>query len=203
MRIFFYINHYYMLVFIIIVILIIYVIYYWYNYDNMTFLKSNIDNKYYMVRNLPDKIIACNMLATLRNNILKLKQELISKKNDEYLSYKEYIEQLANRVNDVTISENNNKDNTTSYSVNKGEELIVCLRSKKEINKFHEMNTLMYVILHEISHIACPEYNHTPLFKKIFAFFTEVAVKLNIYQKVNYEASPVEYCGIYITDSIV
>ena len=65
------------------------------------------------------------------------------------------------------------------------------------------MNTLMYVVLHEISHIACPEYNHTPLFKKIFAFFAEVAIKLNIYQKVNYGTNPVEYCGIYITDSIV
>ena len=112
----------------------------------------------------------------------------------------------CNQNNNQNISnegENNNKDNTTSYSVNKGEELVLCLRSKKDVNKFHDMNTLMYVILHEISHIACPEYNHTPLFKKIFAFFTEVAIKLNIYQRVNYSSNPVEYCGIYITDSIV
>ena len=192
-----------MLIFIIILILIIYVIYYWYNYDNMTFIKSSIDNKYYMVRNLPDKMIAVNMLATLRNNIIKLKQELERGKQGEYAEYKQYIEQLSDRINDVTISENNNKDNTTAYSVNKGEELVLCLRSKKDVNKFHDLNTLMYVILHEISHIACPEYNHTPLFKKIFAFFTEISIKLNIYNRVNYNATPVEYCGIYITDSII
>jgi len=192
-----------MLIFIIIIILIIYVIYYWYNYDNMTFIKSTIDNKYYMVRNLPNKMIAVNMLATLRNNVIKLKYELERGKNNEYKEYKQYIEQLSKRIHDVTISENNNKDNTTSYSVNKGEELVLCLRSKTEINKFHDQNILMYVLLHEISHIACPEYNHTPLFKKIFAFFTEVAIRLNIYTNVNYSASPVEYCGIYISDSII
>ena len=192
-----------MLVFIILIILIVYVIYYWYNYDNMTFIKSSIDNKYYMVRNLPDKSIAVNMLATIRNNILQIKHELESKKNDEYLGYKDYIERLSSRINDVTISENNNKDNTTSYSVNKGEELVLCLRSKKESNHFHDVNTVMYVVLHEISHIACPEYNHTPLFKKIFAFFTEVAINLKLYNKVNYAATPVEYCGITITDSII
>jgi hypothetical protein len=169
----------------------------------MTFIKSSIDNKYYMVRNLPDKITAVNMLATLRNNIIKLKQELEKGKNTEYIEYKDYIEQLSDRVHDVTISENNNKDNTTAYSVNKGEELVLCLRSKKDVNKFHDLNTLMYVILHEISHIACPEYNHTPLFKKIFSFFTEIAIKLNIYTRVNYNTTPVEYCGIYITDTII
>ena len=40
----------------------------------MTFMKSNIDNKYYMVRNLPDKKIAADILATLRSNIIKLKE---------------------------------------------------------------------------------------------------------------------------------
>ena len=192
-----------MLIFIIIVILLIYVIYYWYNYDNMTFVKSTIDNKYYMIRNLPDKMTAVNLLATLRNNVLRLKQELENKKHTEYKEYKDYINQLSNRINDVTISENNNKDETTAYSVNKGEELVLCLRSKQNLNQFHDINTLMYVVLHEISHIACPEYNHTPLFKKIFAFFTEISIKLNIYSKTNYNANPVEYCGITITDSII
>ena len=51
----------------VLVILIIYVIYYWYNYDNMTFMKSNIDNKYYMVRNLPD--IKVEFLENIVNEI--------------------------------------------------------------------------------------------------------------------------------------
>lgn len=92
-----------MLIFIIILLLVIYVIYYWYNYDNMTFVKSPIDSKFYMVRNLPDKMKAINILSTLRNNILLLKRELESKKDTEYKEYKEYIERLSDRIHDVTI----------------------------------------------------------------------------------------------------
>jgi hypothetical protein len=61
----------------------------------------------------------------------------------------------------------------------------------------------MYVALHEISHIACPEYGHGPLFKKIFGFITQVAIELNIYVHVDFNKSPEEYCGIYITESII
>ena len=82
----------------------------------MTFLKSPIDNKYYMVRDLPDKYVAVNLLATLRNNLLLLIKHLVENKDTLYKDKKEYIEQLANRVIDVTISENNNKDNTILYN---------------------------------------------------------------------------------------
>jgi len=124
-------------------------------------------------------------------------------KNNLYIDYKSYIIQLVDKMKDVTISESKEKDSTTSYSVNKGEQLVFCIRSKKDWNSFHDMNTLMYVGLHEISHIGCPEYGHTPLFKKIFAFFTKVAIELKLYSHVEYRTHPQEYCGIYITDSII
>ena len=42
----------------------------------MTFIKSPIDNHFYMVRDLSDKYIAVNLLASLRGNILKLMNHL-------------------------------------------------------------------------------------------------------------------------------
>ena len=193
------------LIFLILLVVIIFVIYYWYNYDKMTFLKSPIDNKYYMVRNLPDKFVAVNLLATLRNNLLLLIKHLDDNKDTLYKDKKQYIEQLQDRILDVTIAENPSahKDDTTSYSVNKGEELVICLRSKKDKDQFHDINVLMYVCLHEIAHTGCPEYGHTSLFKKIFAFFAETAVKLNLYKKIDFNKNPQEYCGITITDSII
>ena len=63
---------------------------------------------------------------------------------------------------------------------------------------------MMYVVLHEISHVACPIYdNHGPLFKEIFAFITNIAIKINIYKKIDFMQNPEEYCGLTITDSIV
>jgi hypothetical protein len=187
----------------IIILIIILSVFYWFNYKNMTFLLSPIDNHYYMVRDLPDKYIAVNMLSTLRKNILTFIEYLNSKKDNEYKEYEPYITQLTTRMKGVVISENKEHTYTTSYSVNKGEELVFCLRSKKVWDKFHDINVLMYVVLHEISHIACPEYGHTDLFKKIFAFFTKIAIELKQYTYINFTAKPEEYCGIYITDSII
>jgi hypothetical protein len=68
----------------------------------------------------------------------------------------------------------------------------------------HDINLMMYVVLHEISHVACPVYdNHGPLFKKIFAFITNAAIKIGLYTKINFGTQPEEYCGLMITDSIV
>ena len=178
-------------------------IFYWYNFRSMTFLKSPLDNNYYMVRELSDKDTAIIMLSTIKLNIIKLNDYLVKNKDDKYKEYNLYIEQLNDRIQSVTIAESRETSSSTSYSVNKGEELVFCLRSKKEWNKFHNFNTIMYVALHEISHIACPEYGHGPLFKKIFAFITQVAIELNIYVHVDFNKSPEEYCGIYITESII
>lgn len=178
-------------------------IFYWYNFRSMTFLKSPLDQNYYMVRDLSDKDTAVIMLSTIKLNIIKLNDYLVKNKNDKYKEYQKYIEQLNDRIQSVTIAESKESSSSTSYSVNKGEELVFCLRSKREWNKFHNFNTIMYVALHEISHIACPEYGHGPLFKKIFAFITQVAIELNMYVHVDFNKSPEEYCGIYITESII
>jgi predicted metal-dependent hydrolase len=62
----------------------------------------------------------------------------------------------------------------------------------------------MYVVLHEISHVACPIYdNHGPLFKKIFGFLTKIAINLGLYTKINFNENHTEYCGLMITDSII
>ena len=69
--------------------------------------------------------------------------------------------------NRTKIYETSLTSNYTSYSINKGEELSFCLRSKST-GKLHDINLLMYVAVHELAHTACPETGHTPLFNKIF-----------------------------------
>jgi hypothetical protein len=83
--------------------------------------------------------------------------------------------------------------------------LVFCmrLRQSKKIDKKHDINLMMYVVLHEISHIACPEYGHTQLFKEIFKYITQSAINLGIYSQIDFKSMPTEYCGMTITDSIV
>jgi len=167
------------------------------------YITSDIDGKNYLVRDLKDKQKAANMLARIYKNIMLLVDHLNTNKDDKYSEYKKYIDQLTNKIKNVIINESSDDGMYTSYSVNKGEQIVFCLRSKKYKNKLHDLNLLMYVTLHEIAHVATPEYGHTPLFKKIFAFLTKVAIDIGLYNKINFESIPLEYCGLMISDSIV
>ena len=174
----------------------------------MTFIKSDIDNEYYMVRDLTNKRQACNTIATMKQKVNILIDHLYEKKDTDYKDYRDNIIRLKQRVYNITISENNGRGKETSYSVNKGDELVLCLRSKSQWDQFHDNNLIFYVVLHELSHIASPTYepeynNHGPVFKKIFAFITTVAINIGLYQKINFNQKAEEYCGIYITDSII
>ena len=173
------------------------------NKSEVTYIESYLDKNNYLVRNEPDKYEAANLLANIMGRIHQLRAHLIEN-NNSYDEFKPYIERLANNLKPgyTQVYETEPGSEYTSYSVNKGEELVFCLRSK-ENNQLHDINLMMYVALHEISHIACPEIGHTPLFKKIFAFFTEKADQLNLYQIVDYGEQPVEYCGMILSSSIV
>ena len=194
-----------LIIFIIVLICIICVLYFKMLYTDMTYVKSNIDNQYYLVRNEPDKQEASNTLAKIRQNILLLSNSLYQHKDDsEYVKYKNYITRLYEKAPNIIIIESTKDSQYTSYSINKGEQIVFCLRKKLLPNHLHDINLMMYVVLHEISHVACPIYdNHGPLFREIFNFITLYAIKLNIYSKIEFNVTPVNYCGLLITDSIV
>lgn len=183
--------------------------------NEMVYVKSDLDGESYLVRNTKDKKRAANLLASIKADIMQVSEYMSSKlqskeKEDveRYQPYAEYINQLKRNLKNVVIKESGFNTVYTSYTVNKGESIVFCVRSK-EITKLlnsstiHDKNLVMYVALHEIAHVACPEYGHTPLFKKIFKFITETAMKLGMYQKMDFDSNPVEYCGMMITDSIV
>lgn len=169
-----------------------------YENDNMIRIKSPVDNKYYWVRNLPDKENAANTLAKIRENIVKLVNYL-KKNQDKFPKKLSYIKDLIRRTKVINIMETPKDDKYTSYTINKGEKIVFCLRHKT-INSIHDMNTLMYVVIHELAHVGCPEYGHTPLFKKIFKFLLKQSVKIGIYTPVNYIINPQNYCGMVINE---
>jgi len=168
----------------------------------MSYVQSHIDNKYYLVRNVNNKMEAANMLARIRQNVITLSDHLFSIK-DKFPEQVNHIIQLHNRVNDIIIVESTGDSEYTSYSVNKGEQIVFCIRPKQTGDKLHDMNLVMYVVLHELSHVACPEFGHTELFKKIFSFITQQAILIGMYTKVDFAKDPVDYCGMMITDSVV
>lgn len=183
-----------------IIVSMLLLIYYWWTTTLSVYVISQIDNKPYLVRNLSDKQQTSNILAQIRRNIKNLVKYMKVHPSEKYQIY---TNNLVQKIDHVLMTENINDFMYTSYSVNKGEQLVFCLRSRKTKDEIHDLNLMMYVVLHEISHIACPEYGHGDLFKGIFKYITESGVKLGIYKPIDFKRHNEEYCGIQITDSII
>jgi hypothetical protein len=173
--------------------------------EKMSFVEA-FDKKKYLVRDLNTKYESANLLAKLMNNlkllITTLKQRSESTNDTELRKYKSFIETIYNKIDNVKVRENEGSTDLTSYSINKGEELVFCIRSKTN-NQIHDINELMYVAVHEISHIGCPETGHTRLFAKINLFLLQRAVQMGLYHYRDYASNPVEYCGMILTTSIL
>ena len=173
------------------------------NKNNLVLMESNNSGKKFLVFNDKKKKISAKLLADLITNMYKLKNHLVSN-IDKFPDFRDSIELLNKNFTEARtrIYENPPTSDYTSYSVNKGEELAFCLRSKKNGNH-HNINLLMYVALHELAHVGCHEIGHTDLFKEIFAFYTKEAINIGIYKYEDYDTNPVEYCGMVLSSSII
>ena len=172
-----------------------------YDDDNLILVQSTLDNSSYWVRDINNKSEAANTLAAIKINMIKLINHL-NKNIETFPNYYNYIKDLVKRTKIIYIYETPKDDKYTSYTINKGEKIVFCLRSKI-FEKIHDMNTLMYVVIHEMAHVGCPEYGHTPLFKKIFKFLLKEAINIQIYKPVDYRINPQKYCGMIINEYIL
>jgi len=185
-----------------IMIIIIY-IYFFLNKKNFVSIESNTGTRYMVYNDNLNKDKA-NLLSIIVKQMCILKNYLIKNIDTEELKdYKVYINNLNLNFNEerTIIYETDPTSDLTSYSVNKGEELSICLKSKTS-GQLHNINILMYVVIHEMAHFACPEIGHGELFQKIFKKFIEVAIKINIYNYDDYINQPIEYCGMILSSSV-
>jgi predicted metal-dependent hydrolase len=184
-----------------IIIIIIY-LFLFHNKRNIVLVEGK-DNIKYLVYNDNKKKESAFLLSEIIEKIFILRDYLYNNIIN-YPSYSSYIMLLYKNLNKnrSLIYENDPHSKLTSFSVNKGEELAFCLKSK-QTGDLHNINLLMYVALHEMAHIACPEIGHGDLFQLLFKFLCDEAIKLNIYSYDNYEKKPVEYCGMMLSSNIL
>lgn len=165
------------------------------------YVKSSLNNKEYLVRDMPDSQQSADLISQMHINLNNLVNTLYQNKDTKYKQFSDVIDRLNNQFKTTVINESSENNSYTSYSVNKGEQIVFCLRSKYN-NQLHDINLLMYVALHELAHIGCKSYGHTDEFKNIFAFLINVSTELNIYQKIDFKNKPIEYCGLVISEHI-
>ena len=167
------------------------------NYGEVEYVKSNEDGKKYLVKRLPDAQEAANILARINKKLTLLVNHILSK----YPENADAI-RLYDNFNPENVSEGLPDAGYTSYSINQGERLILCIR-QKDTNEFVDENVAIYVAVHELGHIAITEVGHTPYFWKTFKWLLEEAVLIGIYTKVDYAKNNKPYCGIQLSTSII
>jgi hypothetical protein len=170
------------------------------NFQNIKKVKSKIDNKkYYIQDSFHNYDDAVNMISEINNIVIHFIDLLKQKYPNDGR-----IIRLYNRYDPNNIIEGNpiNNKNSTSYSIAKGKKLVFCLRSKKD-KELHERNLLMFVVIHELAHLASISYGHNQEFMENFKFLLREAINKGIYKYDNYYSKPQEYCGIKLTSTPV
>ena len=171
---------------------------------NITYFKSDYDNQYYIIRNngtLEDKKKTAQLLATIRVKLINFCNFLFNKyKSDKNL---DKIKRFFNRLYPDNIIEAPLDEYNTSYCINKGQEIAICLREKKNHSKFFEENTIIYVLLHELAHVMCISIGHGEEFTTNFIFLLNNAIEFKLWKPINYEKCPKPYCGITIMENLL
>ena len=157
---------------------------------------SDEDGNTYCVRETPKLELVADLLARTTE---KLKQ-LVAYLKEEYPN-RENVKRLAEKFNPKKISETLPTSKYTAYSENKGEKLAFCTTTTKEGSKLIDENTLTFVAIHELGHVMTESVGHTKEFWQNFKFLLKNAVKIGIYEPIDYKKKPKNYCGMKITDN--
>ena len=232
---------------IILVISLVIIIYKYFeasNYD-VVMVKSNTNGKSYLVRNLPDKQEAADLLGRISLKLENLvgivrdsgsgaiyekylsadvnrettipekdrnKKDLIEGQSggnssgaelekQVKLKLKADIERLIGNFNPDAFSETTPDAQYTSYSVNKGEKIVFCLRDKKDGEELVKENIMTFVAIHELGHLMTESVGHEPDFWNNFKLLLRIAVDNGLYKNIDFNSTPKDYCGVKITDT--
>ena len=165
--------------------------------NNETFqvIKTGKNGKQYKVQEYPNEQEAANLLGELDKNINTFLNGLkIDFPNDER------IKRMSNNLKSTIIEEGQHKEGESAYTINKGELMKICLRKKIKDKPFHTLNTLMFVVIHELAHVISISIGHNEEFITNFRFLLREAPKYDIdYEPIDYSENSMEYCGVNVT----
>jgi hypothetical protein len=150
---------------------------------------------------------AADTLATLNGRVVDLMRHLRARyvrgpDGDRHPARREAVARLLARYNPDNLAENSPKDPSgdTSYTLDKGAVVALCLRERDPAaaGNIHDLDTLLFVTLHELGHVAIDDVDHPPRFWSAFRFLLEEAEEAGIYTSPDFAAQPRYYCGIKI-----
>jgi len=163
---------------------------------NLKCIVSDVDGNKYCVRETAKLELVADLLARVTGKMGRVVKHLAEKYPD-----RDNVKRLKAGFNPKKIVEILPTSKYTAYSENKGEKLAFCTTKEKGGNNLIDENTLTFVALHELSHIATKSIGHTSEFWNNFKFILKEAVPMGVYKAVNYKKKPTKYCSMKITDN--
>lgn len=183
-----------------ITIYIIYNVYIQHSYKNVL---AN-DGNFYVLKNIyaneQEELQSANTLAEINRRVT-----LLIKNLDHGIFW---VQILNSKYSSNRISEALVQHGITSFTVNK-QDIHICIRTRNVENKLYDINTLMFVIIHELAHMANYTQNgdsiegHGPEFIQKFRFLLQKAINIGVYSYINYAQTPQEYCGMNIDSTVL
>ena len=172
------------------------IIYYQSDAYDLKCIISSQDGNRYCVREREKMELAANLLADVTQKMKDMVKYLKDKKPEDIRT-----KRLVEGFNLTKISETLPTSELTAYSENKGEKIAFCLNKRKDGTKLIDINTLTFVALHELSHIATSSVGHGQEFWENFKWMLQNAKEAGIYSPIDYKKYPEEYCGMTINDN--
>lgn len=175
-----------------------------YNYFKNVGIKTNNDpHTYFVSGGFANRDMAAKRMSEMNSRLMKLLRHLRNKyagkapKTDKEM----VVAAMLFNYNPERLFETDPRfTNDTSYTIGKGEVTKMCLREKTSPDKFVDFNTLMFVALHELSHMGAYDVQgHPDRFWQIFKFVLTEAIEAGgIYKPIDYERHPIDYCGLRV-----
>lgn len=168
------------------------------DYFHLTCIMSDVNGQKFCVRQRSKMREASDLLAETSNRLEKLVAHIKQTAPDDPIT-----QRIAKRFDPRKIKEILPTSQYTAYSENKGEKLALCLNTSKtdSDSDLIDQNTLMYVALHEISHVGCVSVGHNDEFWNTFKWILQHAKSIGIYEPVDYKKTTKNYCDMPLTDN--
>lgn len=170
--------------------------------EHNTSVSSGIDGRHYYVHNKHENMQnAADIFAEINKTTTDVINYIYDKyKDSPNRKRREVSRNLMARYDVNSLRENSplNADHDTSYTINKGDIIAVCIRSSKKHHQIHDISIITFVVLHEITHLSISAYDHPDEFWEVFKFILIEAEEAGLYASPDFVTFPKEYCGIKI-----
>jgi len=165
----------------------------WKYMNSGSMIEVTVGGRKYKVRDYEDKRVSQGVAEDLHELTLKVDRLLnyLEKKYPDNGKVQKLLDSYTGSIQEITFE----NEGQVGYNVNKGETIGLCMYRN---GKFMDINTIMFVLLHELAHSMTVAYSHDKEFWDNFSFLLNEAMKIGIYTYEDFKAEPKTHCNMKI-----